>query len=142
MTPQQGSRLGGTRISITMSHSLNDYADKVTVSVGGKSAAFLAKSTPYVANLCMVYVCTVKNVVYRNAPGEQYFHVSMVTHTVTTETGNIAPLIEPWGVQLHHIFYNVCTYMHTYSSVITFIQLQVIEIPPCSHYGLLSTPSL
>ena len=30
---------------------------------------------------------TVKNVVYRNAPGEQYFHVSMITHTVTTETG-------------------------------------------------------
>ena len=30
---------------------------------------------------------TEKNVVYRNAPGEQYFHVSMVTHTVTTEIG-------------------------------------------------------
>ena len=30
---------------------------------------------------------TVKNAVYWNAPGEQYFHVSMVTHTVTTETG-------------------------------------------------------
>ena len=29
---------------------------------------------------------TVKNVVYQNTPGEQYFHVSMVTHTVTTET--------------------------------------------------------
>ena len=29
---------------------------------------------------------TVKNVVYRNTPGEQYFTVSMVTHTVTTET--------------------------------------------------------
>ena len=27
-----------------------------------------------------------KNAVYRNTPGEQYFTVSMVTHTVTTET--------------------------------------------------------
>ena len=29
---------------------------------------------------------TVKNAVYRNTPGEQYFTVSMVTHIVTTET--------------------------------------------------------
>ena len=33
---------------------------------------------------CISY--TVKNAVYRNAPREQYFTVSMVTHTVTTET--------------------------------------------------------
>ena len=32
----------------------------------------------------MIY--TVKNAVYRNTSGEQYFTVSMVTHTVTTET--------------------------------------------------------
>ena len=31
-------------------------------------------------------VYTVTNVVFLNAPGEQYFHVSMVTHTVTMET--------------------------------------------------------
>ena len=49
---------------------------------------------------------TVKNVVYRNTPGEQYFHVSMVTHTVTTETGKYCS--PAWGVQLHHIFYSVC----------------------------------
>ena len=33
-----------------------------------------------------VYIYTVKNTVYRNTPGEQYFTVSMVIHTVTTET--------------------------------------------------------
>ena len=34
----------------------------------------------------MQYVYTVKSAVYHNTPGEQYFTVSMVTHTVTTET--------------------------------------------------------
>ena len=37
----------------------------------------------------MIY--TVKNAVYRNTPGEQYFTVSMVTHTVTTETVKYCP---------------------------------------------------
>ena len=45
--------------------------------------------------------CTVKNAV---SPGEQYFHVSMVTNTVTTDTGKYC---SPGPVQLHHIFYSV-----------------------------------
>ena len=36
VTPQNGSRMGGTRIAITMSDPLVQYADDVTVSVGGK----------------------------------------------------------------------------------------------------------
>ena len=66
---------------------------------------------------------TVKNVVYRNTPGEQYFTVSMVTHTVTSEHprgaifycfhGNpycyhgSSKILLPWGVQLHRVFYSV-----------------------------------
>ena len=47
---------------------------------------------------------TVKNVVYRNTPGQQYFTVSMVTHTVTMET---VKYCSPGGVQLHRVFYSV-----------------------------------
>ena len=46
-----------------------------TLRGGGKSRAWYTLSAH-----------TVKNAVYRNTPGEQYFTVSMVTHTVTTET--------------------------------------------------------
>ena len=39
---------------------------------------------------------TVKNAVYRNTPGEQYFTVSMVTHIVTMETVKYCSLLLPW----------------------------------------------
>ena len=45
------------------------------------------------ANGFIRIIHTVKNVVYRNTPGEQYFHVSMITHTVTMETGKYC---SPW----------------------------------------------
>ena len=52
--------------------------------------------------------CTVKNAVYRNTPGEQYFTVSMVTHTVTTET---VKYCSP-GVFSYTAFFTVCMHTH------------------------------
>ena len=56
-----------------------------------------------------VVVYTVKNAVYRNTPGEQYFTVSMVTHTVTTET---VKYCSP-GVFSYTVFFTVYTVQHS-----------------------------
>ena len=52
------------------------------------------------------YDCTVKNAVYRNTPGEQYFTVTMVIHTVTMET---VKYCSP-GVFSYTAFFTVCNY--------------------------------
>ena len=46
----------------------------------------MVPSPPNLAGKAKRSLFTVKSAVYRNTPGEQYLTVSMVTHTVTTET--------------------------------------------------------
>ena len=64
-------------------------------------------------------MCTVKNVVYRNTPREQYFKKRGVSEHPKGAIfycfhgnpycyhGN-SKILLPWGVQLHHVFYSVC----------------------------------
>ena len=60
---------------------------------------------------------TVKNVVYQNTPGEQYFTVSMVTHTVTTET---VKYCSPGVFSYTAFFYSVRCFNHTPRSVVLY----------------------
>ena len=79
---------------------------------------------------------SVKNAVYRNTPGEEYFTVSMVTHTVTTET---VKYCSP-GVFSYTAFFTVCVMV--LSSLILAIINDNYYYPPPSQLKKLSMPCM